>query len=111
MYSLAAQEGDQSLWGDSVQNSNKQGCFILDGVNQNPMKYLFLGSLHATYMELLSLNEPESMFQSTIGPAMPLFLRNSGIPTDNIVVTLVLFLTFSCTFWYPNDLDVCFLFA
>lgn len=64
MSSLAAQEGDQSILGDSVQNSNKQGCFILDGVNQNPVKYLFLGSVHATYM-----NEPESVFQATTGPA------------------------------------------
>lgn len=70
MFSLEAQEEDQFLWGDSVQNSNEQGCFILDGVNQNPMKYFLLGSLHATYMELLSLNEAESMFQSTIDLAV-----------------------------------------
>lgn len=39
-------------------------------------------------MELLSLNEPESMFHSTIGLAIHLFLRSPGIPTDNLVVDI-----------------------
>lgn len=62
---------------------------------------LFLGNLNARYTEVLSLNKSEPMFQSTIGPAIYLFLRSSKIPANNLHVH----------FDNPNDRSVCFFFA